>query len=299
MYNVDVISGDNFRKRLHTHIEKQGTEAVVFVQQLHSWPITLFAEAVSLLSDEIGYILLLPMALQYPQYYTLVALHVTNLMVISFGVGNQLKDRLQLPRPKKVPVLQHKLEVDFGFPSTHTSAVTLIGGFVLTSPVHLVLAIAVMAFSRMYLGVHSLTDTMGGVAYALPLLVLYTLVSPVIEFCFLHLGFMYDVVHFIISSVVVFTHPNPNNANGKSTRDWTIVCTSVAVGMQLAARYRSPVNTDILPLSEVVINYARTLITVAVVRFALKPVLKPIIPPPVVKYIIYGAIGFFTVYLVQ
>ncbi|KNC76528.1 hypothetical protein SARC_10973 [Sphaeroforma arctica JP610] len=297
-FQVNENSGNYIRQWLHDHISEPGTDTVRQLQRVQSWPLTLMAEGMSLLSDEIGYIVLIPFALQYPQYFHLIALHVTNLMLMCFTVGNQLKDRLRLPRPRQVQdavlLLQHKDEQDFGFPSTHTSAATLIGGFVL-SPITCIITVIVMAYSRMYLGVHSLTDTVGGVLYSVPLLFWYMSIADQLEAYYISGSCIYDICTFLISVIIIYSHPDPNTMNGKSTRDWTIVCASLAFGMQLGSRYRSsPIDmSTAIDLSTIVTCYVLDMLVVGSIRLVLKPILKPLVPPVVAKYIVYGALGLY------
>ena len=155
-------------------------DSVLAVQRrLRCRPLDLWFQYFPLLGNELQYVLLLPFLTwccgeggrRLGRQYALAAF-------AACALSNTVKERLQLPRPP-AKLHAHNSDVErvgeqYGFPSTHTahalSQAWLIGRFaVAAGMVSQSQAIAIGAFhiahvclSRLYLGVHSAADLIGG-----------------------------------------------------------------------------------------------------------------------------------------
>ncbi|KAK3583161.1 hypothetical protein CHS0354_027574 [Potamilus streckersoni] len=116
-------------------------------------------------------------------------------MIITWHIlmyfGQMLKDYIQWPRPSSPPAakLEKRFELEYGMPSTHAVVGTTVPFSILIAAsriyqfpfnIGLVLAMSwttLVAFSRVYLGMHTALDVIAGILYAgvsLPLLLSYT-----------------------------------------------------------------------------------------------------------------------------
>jgi membrane-associated phospholipid phosphatase len=110
-------------------------------------------------------------------------------------LGQSLKDMLRLPRPQTPPVfrLEHSHLQEYGFPSTHAMTSLVLSGYtayyLYTNYTNFSLVMALSVFivwttsvclSRIYLGVHSPIDLVGGCVIGAGLLFVFTVFSNTI-----------------------------------------------------------------------------------------------------------------------
>eukprot|EP00753_Platysulcus_tardus_P005406 PLAT13270.1.p2 GENE.PLAT13270.1~~PLAT13270.1.p2 ORF type:complete len:379 (-),score=164.97 PLAT13270.1:171-1286(-) len=126
------------------------------------------------LGDEVFYILAMPALFWVIDAW--VARQVVLVWVATYWLGQVMKDGLRLPRPPSdlVAQLETHYSAEYGYPSTHTTAgVSMPFMFMWAAyqrwDFHLPTGIAIAtayalanAFSRFYMGVHSLPDVEGG-----------------------------------------------------------------------------------------------------------------------------------------
>lgn len=109
--------------------------------------------------------------------------------LLTMFVNFAIKDLFRVPRPagEGLRVLLPESGTGYGFPSGHTQGNTTVWGYlyltfrrrwVLTVAVTLVLLVAL---SRVYLGLHYISDVLGGIAVGLAFLALFRLIESNIE----------------------------------------------------------------------------------------------------------------------
>jgi membrane-associated phospholipid phosphatase len=166
----DVVTGDpltvvdmNIAVWLHLHATPTLTDAMIFISLLASWPVVM------------GICLIMALALVRERlYYRLLALTLT--VPVGMLLNVMLKIAFHRSRPTwDDPILM--LET-FSFPSGHAMGATLLYGFLAAFGVRNVRAwrwrvlavlaagmlIVLIGFSRIYLGVHYLSDVLAGMA---------------------------------------------------------------------------------------------------------------------------------------
>lgn len=150
------------------------------LQQLGEWlfvPMRIF----SFLGDEMFYLFVMPAI--FWCYDSRLGLQVGLLLMLSNGVNSIFKFLFHSPRPFWVSNKVHAMvkETSFGIPSGHSqNAAAMWGYFASVSKkvwlrVVFVLVIFFIGFSRLYLGVHFITDVLLGWTIGLILLWIYVL----------------------------------------------------------------------------------------------------------------------------
>ncbi|XP_064159438.1 sphingosine-1-phosphate phosphatase 2 [Anguilla rostrata] len=111
---------------------------------------------------------------------------LVNMWTVVMYIGQVLKDMLKMPRPLSPPVvkLETRVNAEYGMPSTHAMAATAIFFTFLFSATHrfqfqfesgLLLAVvlsALVCLSRLYTGMHSALDVIGGALISVLLMLL-------------------------------------------------------------------------------------------------------------------------------
>jgi undecaprenyl-diphosphatase len=166
----DVVTGDpltvvdrEFAVWLHVHATPTLTEAMKFISLLASWPVVM------------GICLFMASYFAWKRSpYHLVALMLT--IPVGMLLNGMLKYAFHRSRPAwDDPIL---IIGSFGFPSGHAMAATLLYGFLTAFVVRNVqawrwrvlavlsagLLVVLIGFSRLYLGVHYLSDVLAGMA---------------------------------------------------------------------------------------------------------------------------------------
>ncbi|GAB6876451.1 hypothetical protein JCM13210_11780 [Thermaerobacter litoralis] len=152
---------------------------VLFFQQASNPLMDAVAQVFTYLGSEYFYMLVLPFI--YWCVDRRRGHQLAFLFLVSMWLNGWLKDLANMPRPSAafdgVRVLVR--ETSPGFPSGHAQgAVTLFGYLLMEYPARwwralAVALIALIAFSRPYLGVHYLGDTLGGLAIGLAMVALF------------------------------------------------------------------------------------------------------------------------------
>jgi len=206
-----------------------------------------FFMIITRLGNEIFYILFLPILLWlYDEKNT----YLTSLAwALVMYIGQATKDIIKMPRPATPPVvkMEDKYLLEYGFPSTHAMAATTISFTLMTflcrdlnlrdnndlSQFFVLCSIAIITtffvcLSRVYLGMHSMLDIIGGIFYSLILSLLFVQVSDRLD-QFLKEGIVSGVlsVSFIIFICLIY----PSKHRWSPARADTFLIMGVAVGI--------------------------------------------------------------------
>ena len=140
-------------------------------QKFRSRTLDIFCEAVSTTVSELFMTLVVP--LSAVTIGSSFACHLVILFFVNLYFSNVLKTIFKLPRPSpKTPGLHTRVEVGYGFPSTHASSAIVLPicalyFFPMMRTPLMVFLLCMWAssviFARLYLAVHSLPDVIGGI----------------------------------------------------------------------------------------------------------------------------------------
>ena len=145
-----------------------------WVESIRSPFLSLFFESITLM----GYptFLILFISFGYFFWSSNRFSRVAILLFISALINSFLKDFFQDPRPPQELMLDPQIGASYGWPSGHTQIAVTLWGFLAYElkdklfTIFAVLLIALIAFSRMYLGVHDLGDIFSGLLIGLLIL---------------------------------------------------------------------------------------------------------------------------------
>ncbi|XP_061073482.1 sphingosine-1-phosphate phosphatase 2 isoform X1 [Conger conger] len=163
-YNVDAASGPQYQ-----------------VRNVFLYYLFLVSAA---LGREVFYISFLPCV--HWNLDPFLCRRLVNMWAVVMYIGQVLKDTLKMPRPLAPPVvrLETRVSAEYGMPSTHAMAATTIFFTFLFSATHrfqiqfesgLLLAVLLsilVCLSRLYTGMHSVLDVIGGVLISAVLMLL-------------------------------------------------------------------------------------------------------------------------------
>jgi hypothetical protein len=143
-----------------------------WAQKLRCQALDVFIQYFPLLGNSAHYSICLPLAAWAGGEKFNFRLVLT--LALAFFTTNATKDTLLLPRPKDVTYLEATYLEEYGFPSTHTAA-AVVWAWALCETIRRLTTlgpsvismcgigyVALIGFSRLYLGVHSLADVCGG-----------------------------------------------------------------------------------------------------------------------------------------
>ncbi|MBS0636617.1 MAG: phosphatase PAP2 family protein, partial [Verrucomicrobia bacterium] len=131
-------------------------------------------------------------------------------------VNNYAKDLFMQPRPSQLdPSLGLITLHSFGFPSGAAQTHLLLAGLVIISTLKFwpvlgcIIYVLLISFSRVYLGVHFITDILGGWAIGLLLLAIYTAYHTRIEVWVKSLSrYKALAVAFLVPAIFLIIHPS-------------------------------------------------------------------------------------------
>lgn len=221
------------------NIYRIGIEIIVFIQQIHGPVLDSFFRGITSLGSAITYVLVLPFFFWCVD--TSLGSHAGILFLSTSYVANGLKDVFQQPRPFQIDPSVKLANADgYGLPSFHAMEATIMWGmFALWYKkkwfwIVAISAIAMIGFSRIYLGVHFPTDVLAGYVIGALALWLYVSGGPVFERWLKSLEFKWQIVLAItLPAVLAIGHPTADVILIMS------VLSGFSVGLALMNRYLS------------------------------------------------------------
>jgi hypothetical protein len=197
-------------------IYRTGIDIIVFIQQIHGPFLDSFFRAITSLGNAITYVLVLPLFFWCVD--TRLGAHAGLLFLTTSYIANGLKDVFQQPRPFHFdPGVKLTNADGYGLPSFHTMEATIMWGmFALWYKkkwiwVIAILAMALIGFSRVYLGVHFPTDVLAGYVIGALALLLYVSGGPAFEKWLRCLEFKWQIVLALaVPAVLAVAHPTPD-----------------------------------------------------------------------------------------
>ena len=214
-----------------------GIDLIVAIQQIHGPALDSIFRAITFMGEEEFYLLLLPLLLWCVDFALGVRLAI--LFLISSYLNADLKNLFQQPRPFDLdPSVRLSSAEGYGLPSGHSQSAVVVWGSIAAwarKTWFWVVAIGLMAligFSRIYLGVHFPTDVLAGWAIGAVLLYLYLAVPPGVEkrLAELSLG-MQMLLALAVPVVLLLIHPVKDTTTALAT------LAGAGAGLALTHRY--------------------------------------------------------------
>ena len=167
-------------------IIRWGLDFIEAVQRMGSPTMDAFFRCITLLGDELFFLLLLPFFLWCVDFP--MGIRLGCYVLLSQYVNIVAKDLFRLPRPAYYrPELARVEQGGYGLPSGHAQTTMTLWGSVAVWAgkawvrVAAAVLILMVGFSRIYLGVHFPTDVLAGWGIGAVLLALFFAVTPAVE----------------------------------------------------------------------------------------------------------------------
>jgi membrane-associated phospholipid phosphatase len=162
-----------------------GTDAILWVQSFRNPFLDALFLAATFLGEEEFYLIFLPFI-----YWCLdkkVGVGLAYIAIFSPYLNSVVKLTFRLPRPSDPRLVLLRTETSPSFPSNHAQSAVVNWGYLVTQFHHKVFSIVavvlilLIAFSRIYVGVHFPQDIVGGLLMGLLVLVAYNWLVGTIE----------------------------------------------------------------------------------------------------------------------
>jgi membrane-associated phospholipid phosphatase len=214
-----------------------GLDLIVAIQRIHGPALDSIFRAITFLGETEFHLLLFPLIFWCVDVGTGARLGV--FFLLSTYLNTDLKDLFQQPRPFDLdPSVQLASIEGYGLPSGHSQSAVVVWGTLATwvrKSWFWAVAIALMAligFSRIYLGVHFPTDVLAGWAIGAVLLGIYLVVQPGLEKKLRELSLGTQItLSLAVPIVLLLIHPVKDNTAAMA------VLAGVGVGLALMHRY--------------------------------------------------------------
>jgi membrane-associated phospholipid phosphatase len=247
-----------------------GLDVIHAVQSVHGPALDTIFKGITFLGEEDFYLILLPLVLWCVDFA--FGARLAFFFLFSACINSGAKDLIAHPRPFDLDpeVRLHEAE-GYGLPSGHSQSAVVVWGVVALYVrrwwfwVIAILLMALIGFSRIYLGVHFPTDVLGGWALGAVLLVCYMLLVPRIEAWLKRAGWIVQLVLAVAAPLVLvllYTSDDSVSAMG--------VFLGAGVGIALAGRW-VPFNAA-GPLWQRVMRFLLGAVVLLAIRFGLKAV---------------------------
>ncbi|CAM8968638.1 unnamed protein product [Rhodiola kirilowii] len=226
----------NFTHRLRSLLQPwvlahvlAGDALILRIQKYQHRYLDIFFSALSCVVSVPFYTAFLPLV--FWSGHGKLARQMTILMAFCDYSGNCLKDVISAPRPTSPPVRrltatkdEEENAMEYGLPSSHTLNTVCLSGYLL----HYVLSynhggdplmnligyiivclfVGLIGFGRMYLGMHSMIDIIGGLVFGLVILSLWLTVHESLD-KFIVMGQNVESFWAILSAMLLFAYPTP------------------------------------------------------------------------------------------
>lgn len=253
---------------------------VQFFSEITFPPLVWFFQAVTFLGTEFFFLTLLPVLIWC--WKKELAIPLTLILYSTFLINTGLKEWFQIARPD---VVFHRADAEgFGFPSGHAQSAVMLWGYLawrFKTYKWPALLIFLIGFSRVFLGVHTPAQVVGGWTIGATTLLIFVWLSSTIEkknLVFPPLGT--SLIFVFVGMTVSIQFPDP-----------TVVKLSGLMAGACTAFLIEPRLIDFDPVTSLPKQVFKIIFAVAgviLVRVALKAVLPEL---PVSDWLRYGATG--------
>jgi membrane-associated phospholipid phosphatase len=190
-----------------------GTSAILWVQSFRNPFFDALFQVATFLGEEEFYLIFLPFI-----YWCLnkqVGIGLVRISLFSPYLNSVVKLTFRLPRPSDPRLVLLRTETSPSFPSDHAQSAVVNWGYLVTQFRHKIFSIVavvlvlLIAFSRIYVGVHFPQDIVGGLLIGLLLVVAYNWIVGTIEKRRFDLPLPIKLtLSVVVPLVLLFAHPS-------------------------------------------------------------------------------------------
>ncbi len=214
-----------------------GIDLIIVIQQIHGPPLDRIFRAITFMGGGEFYLLLLPLIFWCVDFR--LGARLAMLLLLSSYLNANMKDLFQQPRPFDIdPSVQLSNADGYGLPSGHAQSSIVVWASIATWAHKMWLSvvaiglIAIIGFSRIYLGVHFPTDVLAGWSIGGALLGLYLFLESKVGKRLAQLSLRVQILLAVAMPIVLLLiHPVADISTIMGA------LAGVGVGLALAHRY--------------------------------------------------------------